>query len=350
MFLHILSRSIGGSILATAGWQLGEYISDTWGAELYVPWVFGLTAGGFALGLVATPFVSNRIVRLLVKRIESIPTSRLLSGITGLVVGLLVGVMFSIPLSRLPGWPGVGLPITVSAFLAYLGASIMASPGRDIFQNLIAFELPLTSRNGHASGNGVILVDTSAIIDGRVADISQTGFLRGTLVIPQFVLDELRHIADSSDSLRRSKGRRGLEILNKLSQETDVPLQIMDVEYDGSHEVDAKLVGVAKEMHASIMTTDYNLNRVASIQGVQVLNVNELANSLKPVVLPGDSMVVKVIQKGKEPGQGVAYLTDGTMVVVDAAAQYIDQDMDVQVTRVLQTAAGCIIFAQRKRE
>ena len=185
-------------------------------------------------------------------------------------------------------------------------------------------------------------------LNHAVADICGAGFLRGTLVIPQFVLDELRHIADSSDSLRRSKGRRGLEMLNRLTHEPDVDVQILDID-NNSNEVDGKLVGVARELHASIMTTDYNLNRVASIQGVKVLNVNALANSLRPVVLPGEGMVVKILQEGKEPGQGVGYLSDGTMIVVDAASQYIDEDVDVLVTRVLQTAAGCIIFAQPKR-
>ena len=164
-----------------------------------------------------------------------------------------------------------------------------------------------------------------------------------------FILDELRHIADSSDSLRRVRGRRGLEMLKRLRQETNIPIEVLDINYRNGLEVDAKLVEVAKELDASIVTTDFNLNRVAQIHGVTVLNVNELANSLKPVVVPGEDMNIRVVQEGKEPGQGVGFLDDGTMVVVEGGNQYINEDLDVLVTRMLQTAAGTIIFAQPKK-
>ena len=189
-------------------------------------------------------------------------------------------------------------------------------------------------------------VDTSAIIDGRIADISKTGFVHGTMVIPRFILDELRHVADSSDSLKRARGRRGLEILNKLRNEAEIPIQIMDVDYHDDSEVDGKLVRLARNLNAQIMTTDFNLNRVAELQGVRVLNVNELANALKPVVLPGEEMMVRIIQEGKESGQGVGFLDDGTMVVVEGGRKHINTHLDVSITRVLQTAAGRIIFAQ----
>jgi uncharacterized protein YacL len=200
--------------------------------------------------------------------------------------------------------------------------------------------------NGYS---GKILLDTSAIIDGRIAGISSAGFLQGTVLIPRFVLDELRHVADSSDSLRRSRGRRGLEILNQLRQDESIHTEVLDIDYKNGMEVDSKLVDLAKELHASIMTTDYNLNRVAQIEGIQVLNVNELANSVRPLVLPGEFMTLKIIQEGKEAGQGVGYLEDGTMVVVESASNYINMEMDVAITRVLQTAAGVIIFAQPRR-
>ena len=235
--------------------------------------------------------------------------------------------------------------IEVYPFLGYLGTILMSSPARDLFPD----ESMGLGQNGYAS-NGTIkhLVDTSAIIDGRIADISQTGFLIRVLVIPDFILDELRHIADSSDPLRRARGRRGLEILNKLRNDSSVPTQIMTGLLRNGQEVDAKLVELAKELHASIVTTDYNLNRVAQIQGIAVLNVNELANTLRPVVLPGEKMTIKVVQEGKEPGQGVGFMDDGTMIVVESGKNYLNRDMDVSVTRVLQTAAGCIIFAQPK--
>ncbi len=346
MVADTVARLTGGAILAAGGWRLGEYISDTWGPELYVPWVFGLAASGMVIGLAATPYVTVRLGHSLVEQAESIPTSRLLSSIVGMILGMLVALLISIPLfSRISGWTGVVLPVGLSIFLGYLGTILMSSPARDLFPD----ESMGLGQNGYAS-NGTIkhLVDTSAIIDGRIADISQTGFLIRVLVIPDFILDELRHIADSSDPLRRARGRRGLEILNKLRNDSSVPTQIMTGLLRNGQEVDAKLVELAKELHASIVTTDYNLNRVAQIQGIAVLNVNELANTLRPVVLPGEKMTIKVVQEGKEPGQGVGFMDDGTMIVVESGKNYLNRDMDVSVTRVLQTAAGCIIFAQPK--
>ena len=350
MVAEMVPRLIGSAILATAGWGLGEYISDTWGPQLYLPWVLGLTLGGLVLGWVATPFVAMRVVRRLVAQADDMPTSRVLSAILGLVLGLLVALLASIPLSGIPGWIGVVLPIAVSVFLAYLGAMLMASPGRDVFRNIASDEPTTPSRNGFdASHRGPLLLDTSAIIDGRIASISRTGFLPGSLLVPRFILDELRHIADSSDSLRRSRGRRGLEMLNRLRKEPEVPIEVLDADLHDGQEVDTELVGLARELRAPIITNDYNLNRVAQIQGVPVLNVNELANCLKPAVLPGEGMTIRIIQEGKEPGQGVGFLDDGTMVVVDSAQRYLNKDMAVLVTRVLQTETGSIVFAQLKR-
>jgi uncharacterized protein YacL len=193
-----------------------------------------------------------------------------------------------------------------------------------------------------------LLVDTSAIIDGRIADISKAGFIDGTLLVPRFVLHELQHIADSADPLRRARGRRGLDMLNRLQKEAVVPLQISEVDADDVAEVDSKLVKIARVYKCPVITNDFNLNRVAELQGVKVLNINELANAVKPVVLPGEEMHVHVIQEGKELGQGVAYLDDGTMVVVENGKKYMNADVDVVVTRVLQTVAGRMIFAQMK--
>jgi uncharacterized protein YacL len=191
-------------------------------------------------------------------------------------------------------------------------------------------------------------MDTSAIIDGRIADITKTGFVDGTLLVPRFVLNELQHIADSPDALRRARGRRGLDMLNRLQKELVVPIQISEVDAEDVPEVDGKLIKIARMYHCPIITDDFNLNRVAEIQGVKVLNMNELANAVKPVVLPGEEMHVHVIQEGKELGQGVAYLDDGTMVVVENGRKYMNTDVDVVVTRVLQTVAGRMIFAQMK--
>jgi uncharacterized protein YacL len=191
-----------------------------------------------------------------------------------------------------------------------------------------------------------VVLDTSVIIDGRIADISQTGFISGDIVVPRFVLNELQHIADSPDTLRRNRGRRGLDILNKLQKESLVPIRILEKDYRDISEVDQKLVRLAKELDCAIVTNDYNLNRVAELQGIKVLNINELANAVKTVVLPGESITVHIIQEGKELGQGVGYLDDGTMVVVEDGRRFIDDTIEVNVTRTLQTVAGRMIFAQ----
>jgi uncharacterized protein YacL len=196
------------------------------------------------------------------------------------------------------------------------------------------------------SGEPRIVVDTSAIIDGRIAEIVESGFIYGTLVIPRFVLDELQHIADSSDTLRRNRGRRGLEILARMQKEPGTPVEIVEDTVPSETEVDAKLVALALTRSRVILTNDFNLNRVAELQGVRVMNINSLANAVKPAVLPGEELRVRVIQEGKEAGQGVGFLDDGTMIVVEGGARHIDKDLDVAVTRVLQTVAGRMIFAQ----
>ncbi|HHZ63576.1 MAG TPA: PIN domain nuclease, partial [Dehalococcoidia bacterium] len=265
MVADVTSRLVGGAILATGGWRLGEYIADTWGPELYAPWVFGLTIGGAVVGLVGTPWVTSRIIRNFVDDTNSVSTSRLISSAVGLIVGLIVALLISIPVSRVPGWLGVALPIALSLFLAYVGAMIMSAPSRDMFKRIVPDQEIRDSSllNGvgtTSSGySGKILLDTSAIIDGRISGISAAGFLQGTVLIPRFVLDELRHVADSSDTLKRNRGRRGLEILNQLRQESTVRTEVIDIEYKSGMEVDAKLLELAKELHASIMTTDYNL-------------------------------------------------------------------------------------------
>jgi uncharacterized protein YacL len=203
---------------------------------------------------------------------------------------------------------------------------------------------------GTAQGGRSILLDTSVIIDGRIADIARTGFISGPMVVPSFVLNELQHIADSPDGLRRQRGRRGLDILNRLQKDSSLPLRVSDIDVEGVREVDDKLVILAKQLHSPILTNDYNLNRVAELQGVTVLNINELANAVKAVYLPGETLEVEVIQEGKESGQGVGYLDDGTMVVVENGREAIGRTVQAMVTKVLQTAAGRMIFARLDRE
>jgi uncharacterized protein YacL len=191
-----------------------------------------------------------------------------------------------------------------------------------------------------------VLLDTSVIIDGRIADIARTGFIPGDMVVPAFVLTELQHIADSTDGLRRQRGRRGLDILNRLQKDSGIPFRVADLEVEGVRDVDDKLVILAKQLHSRILTNDYNLNRVAELQGVTVLNINELANAVKAVFIPGETFEVHLIQEGKEQGQGVGYLDDGTMVVVEDGKNHLERTIPVMVTKVLQTAAGRMIFAR----
>ena len=357
-------RALSAVGLGVIGWRLGLYFSKlSSDKEEFLPWGLALTLAGVIIGGVLIPYLILKPWRISAEFIESLPGSALISATAGLLVGLVVASLISIPLYTLSGWPSWGVPIIVNVVLGVSGLWLGIQRERDmraIFPGLDA-PGPSISSNGagwtgkangvksqKSSRNGNILVDTSAIIDGRIADLSITGFLEGSLVVPRFVLDELRHIADSSDPLRRNRGRRGLEVLGKLRKDESVPLQVLDVGVENGREVDAVLVQLAWEMKSAILTTDYNLNRVAELQGVQVLNVNELANALKSIVLPGEELRVNIVQEGKEAGQGVAYLDDGTMVVVEGGRRYLNAFHDVVVTRVLQTTAGRIIFAQPK--
>ncbi len=215
------------------------------------------------------------------------------------------------------------------------GKSSSISPGK-----------PVGDLSTNWAENRTILLDTSVIIDGRIADIARTGFLPGSLLIPRFVLNELQYIADSSESLRRQRGRRGMEVLSNLQKEPSIPVRISDIDVEDVREVDDKLVILARQLRCPVLTNDYNLNRVAELQGVTVLNINELANAVKSVLLPGELMNVHVIQDGKEANQGVGYMDDGTMVVVENGRDYMDREIVVMVTKVLQTAAGRMIFAR----
>ena len=281
--------------------------------------------------------------------VRRVPISVFTAAVLGLAMGLLLGAFLAFPLSRLPGLWGVILPIVVSLILGYLGMSVTVSRGRELFR-FLGLSYPDRAMRGVVPEDGRIIVDTSTIIDGRIADISQTGFLGGTLLIPRFVLDELQHIADSTDSLRRNRGRRGLEMLNKLQKDSQVPISIEEMDVEEVQEVDGKLVRLAKKFNCPIITNDFNLNRVAELQGVVVLNINELANAVKPVVLPGEEMEVRIIQEGKEFGQGVGFLDDGTMIVIEGGRRYLNTQQTVVVTRVLQTVAGRMIFAHLKAE
>ncbi len=264
--------------------------------------------------------------------------------ILGTIIGALISLVFIVFLSR-AGWPGITLSILLSVAFIYLG--VRATLG---MKNEIPIWGPVKTEEVEENPTlNCKILDTNVIIDGRIADVCRTGFLEGTLYIPGFVLEELQHIADSADGLKRARGRRGLDILNTMQKELPLVVRTWDKSLDKSavnDEVDTKLVKLARALDGIIVTNDFNLNKVAALQGVQVLNVNELANALKPVVLPGETMMVGIVREGKDPEQGVAYLDDGTMIVVEDGARFMNTTQRVVVTSVLQTAQGKMIFAR----
>jgi uncharacterized protein YacL len=287
------------------------------------------------------------------KSLARIPFRVIIGAVVGAFLGLGVGTLVDVAfIQRLfpngvTAWARSAFlfSIALRAFALYLGVALGIERGESFdFGELKKIVM------GGPRETSLKILDTSVIIDGRIADIVETSFLEGTLILPQFVLQELQHIADSSDSLKRNRGRRGLDILHKIQKKVDVKVEVVERDYPDIREVDAKLIELAKELGAKIVTNDYNLNKVAELQGVTVLNINELANAVKPVVLPGELMRVHVMKEGKEYGQGVAYLDDGTMVVVDDAGSKIGQSVEVAVTSVLQTTAGRMIFGRLREE
>ena len=332
---------IGGGILGL-NWapRVGQPV-DLWGI------VFALV--GALVGLIITPFITTRPIRLLRSKIAQISAPKMISGIIGLVVGLIIAALVASPLSLLPQPFGQILPFLGALIFGYIGVAVFVMRQNDIF-GILRSRFSFASNDSRTRSEQNILLDTSVIIDGRVADIARTGFISGSMLVPSFVLNELQHIADSSESLRRQRGRRGLDILNRLQKDTSIPFRITDIDVEGVREVDDKLVILAKQLRCPILTNDYNLNRVAELQGVLVLNINELANAVKAIYIPGETMEVQVIQEGKESGQGVGYLDDGTMVVIEDGKDYIDQLIPVVVTKVLQTAAGRMIFARLNQD
>ncbi len=381
MSAAFISR-ISGAVVA-AGLGLGilwEQNHWTWGWPIAV----GIAAACALVAFIITPYITIYPYRWVRDTIRRASAADIVAATIGLIGGLIIDALLTLPFSELTFLNlGKILPFLGALLFGYLGAATAVLRGQDLahlFSGLWTVrqrraaereEREGRDREARESGsleeldvqrhaerdhrgkkNGKvsdkILLDTSAIIDGRIADISQTGFVNGTLLVPRFVLEELQHIADSADTLRRNRGRRGLDILNRLQKETNIPVEISDQDIDGIVEVDAKLVKMARNLHCPIITNDFNLNRVAELQGVKVLNINELANAVKPVLLPGEEMLVKIIQDGKELGQGVGYLDDGTMIVVEGGRQHMNNTVEVTVTRVLQTVAGRMIFAHPK--
>lgn len=309
-------------------------------------------AGVLALGAVLggiIGFLLAPVVTWMESRLHKTPLLDIIFGAIGLIIGLIIANLLGSALSRIPLVGGI-TSVLGSLILGYLGMSVAAKK-REEASGLFNLFSRFSGRDKGGKAEHAAqpkILDTSVIIDGRIADICKSGFIEGPIIIPGFVLEELRHIADSSDMLKRNRGRRGLDILNKIQKELDIPVQIYERDLGANLEVDSKLVKLGKVLGGKVITNDFNLNKVAELQGVAVLNINELANAVKPVVLPGEEMTVHVIKDGKEIGQGVGYLDDGTMIVVDGGRRHMGETIGVMVTSVLQTAAGRMIFAKPK--
>ncbi len=320
------------------------------------------------VALFITPYITIVPYRWARDKIRVTSASDLVAAAIGLIVGLVISALLTITLTHLPDFWGSLLSFLGAILFCYLGVAVAVMRKNDLahlFQSSLFRRRDRDDDRGDrdrkerdkdkgpvipTSHESQILLDTSTIIDGRIADITQTGFIFGTLVVPRFVLNELQRIADSADTMRRNRGRRGLEILNRLQKDAMIPIDIIDADVEGIADVDSKLVKMARDIHCPIITNDFNLNRVAELQGVKVLNINELANAIKPVLLPGEDIPIKIMQDGKELGQGVGYLDDGTMIVVENGRQYMNNTVEVTVTRVLQTVAGRMIFAHPKQQ
>jgi len=320
-------------------------------------YVTGIIISSLISGMILffmSPWLINlgrSIVNWVEKELANVPIVNVVLGSVGMVIGLFIAYLISQLLNNIP-IPFVGTIVSavLYIFMGYLGARIATKKIDELTGLQAVFKKNMGKDKGNKKENksSPKILDTSVIIDGRIADICKTGFVEGPLIIPEFVLEELRHIADSSDSLKRNRGRRGLDILNKIQKELDIEVKIYNKDFEDLSEVDTKLLRLAEVLDGKVLTNDYNLNKVAEFQGVPVLNINELANAVKPVVLPGEEMLVQVIKDGKESGQGLAYLDDGTMIVVDSGKKFIGKNIDVLVTSVLQTAAGRMIFAKPK--
>lgn len=319
---------------------------------------FGAVLGG-SIFLIATTWLVNYVTTLIKwieENLQKTPLADIFGGTIGMVLGLLVAYLFAPEIRSIPV-VGIAVQFFVGLLLAYLGLRIGFTKREDIvslFSGKIGKDKERdkdkereSKKHSFKAGEAKLL-DTSVIIDGRIADLVQTGFLDGVLVIPSFVLQELQHIADSSDVLKRNRGRRGLDVLNRIQKESKVKVQVMEIDFEDVQEVDSKLVKLAKQLNGKVVTNDFNLNKVCELQHVDVLNINDLANALKPVVLPGEELAVQVIKDGKEYNQGVAYLDDGTMIVIEGGREYIGSKLEVLVTSVLQTSAGRMIFAKPK--
>jgi len=350
-FVRLFGGALGALVAIALTAAAGVPRLDTsspGGAVLLAGWI----GAWFVIGFSILPYVTIVPARWLIRHVTDLSTGEFISGVVGLVVGLLIGILLGLPLTNLPDPYNWLLPVgtVIVTGLGMMGLTVAKRADlADALRSAGFIRPPASGVDRPVAGREVgptTYVDTSALIDGRMTDVVASGFLFGTLVVPRFVVAELQHIADHRDQTRRVRGRRGLEVLAVLQKDHRVAVELSDEDPAGIEAVDAKLVELARRRGAGILTNDYNLNRVAQLDDVRVLNLNQLANGLKPAFLPGDALQVRIIQQGKEPGQGLAYLDDGTMIVVEGGGEMIDRDIEVTVTRVLQTVAGRMVFAQ----
>lgn len=353
LIVRIIGLIIFGIIGVFIGENLGVLITQIWAANPISTIVYQILATLIIglIGFLIAPWISIKPIVAIRKRLTKVSAQTLLYGLIGLIVGLILTALLAYPISLLPAPLGSILPFVSVLLFGYLGIALFVSQQKEfhrLFKSLSKGYAP-GEEKGESMGlqdTRRILVDTSAIIDGRIADIARTGFIPGRLLIPRFVLNELQYVSDSADNLRRQRGRRGMEILAELQKDTGIPVTITDIDVEGIREVDERLIVLARQLSCPILTNDYNLNRVAELQGVSILNINELANAVKAILLPGETLEMKIIQEGKEYGQGVGYMEDGTMVVVEDGQKFIGKTITISVTKVLQTAAGRMIFAK----
>lgn len=384
-FVTVLLAVIGGVILHLASPVLTELIStevlktDMGLYKLTMANVIligiGMIIGGFA-GYLVSPYFVAKLQKFSIRvegQLSKMPLQDVIAGVVGLAIGLIIANLLGGTFANIPVI-GNYLPVLFSIVFGYLGIHIVVRKQKEIgelFGRMMKLKkkpreklgedgtvqpaaqpapvAPAMPAGGYGSYDSLVgckLLDTSVIIDGRIADICGTGFLDGKLLIPVFVLEELQHIADSADALKRVRGRRGLDILQKIRTESGLQVEIINQDFEDITEVDSKLIRLGQQLGGKIVTNDYNLNKVSELQGVPVLNINDLSNAVKPVVIPGENMHVTVVKEGKEQGQGIAYLDDGTMIVIENGRYYLNKAIEVEVTSSLQTSAGRMIFAK----
>lgn len=342
MTVDFFFRIAGMIIFAFVGARLGVDAAVSFRLpEQTMSFFFSLI--GFLFGLIITPWITVRPVRHLRKSITEMPVEVLLTTLVGGILGMFAGLLVSYPFSLLTNPFGSVLPAAATVLFAYLGIALFRVRARELLPLLS--ERAGQNRMFRIQTERQLLLDTSVLIDGRIVEIAQTGFLGGTMLIPRFVLTELHQVSDSSDALRRNRGRRGLIKLNELQRNNITPVKIIEDEIEEITDVDGKLVALAIQLNAAIVTNDYNLNQVADAQGVAVLNINRLANAVRSAYIPGETFPIHIIQEGKDEGQGVGYLEDGTMVVVEKGKDYMDRTIRVTVTKLINRDAGRMIFA-----